>query len=300
MSGAEFSLTAASIAGAVAFAREAGTGQLAMVQGDQVVVDEVYEDEAVDVYAVQKGLVSVLFAIAAHRGLLRLDDPVSHHLGPGWTHLPPQAELRLTIRTVLNMTTGMDDELRPSGEVGVTWRYDNVTYNYLKTALEVATGLSLAEVSDAWLFGPLGMGSTRWVERSVLRPDGQAITALESTAVDLARFGSMVLQGGGDVAPRPYVASLGRPGSLENPAWGLCWWSNEAAHHRLPRRESELQDGPVVPGAPADTITARGAAENRLFVVPSLDLVVARTVKPVSGERPEPFDRPFWTLLNHR
>ena len=38
--------------------------------------------------------------------------------------------------------------------------------------------------------------------------------------------------------------------------------------------------------------------ENRLFVVPSLDLVVARAAKPVErGERPVPFDRRFWELL---
>ena len=103
--------------------------------------------------------------------------------------------------------------------------------------------------------------------------------------------------GGGGVAPADYVRSLGKPGSEANPAWGLCWWNNDQPHHRLPRRESELQAGPVIPGAPADTIAARGAAENRLFLVPSLDLVVARTTVPVPGERPVPFDEPFWTRL---
>lgn len=98
--------------------------------------------------------------------------------------------------------------------------------------------------------------------------------------------------------PRPItVRSLARPGSEANPAWGLCWWNNDQPHHRLPRTESELQVGPVIPRAPADTIAARGAAENRLFVVPSLDLVIARTTAPVPGERPAPFDEPFWTRL---
>ena len=195
------------------------------------------------------------------------------------------------------MTTGMNDQLEPLGEVGVTWRYDNITYNYLKTVLEIATGLSLGELSRAWLFAPLGMDSSRWVARSVVRPDGRATTGLESTARDLALFGAMVLRGGDDVAPSAYLASLGRPGSVENPAWGLCWWNNDQSHHRLPMTESEVRPGPVVPGAPGDTITARGAAENRLFVVPSLDLVVARTVKPTPGERPVPFDARFWELL---
>ena len=108
---------------------------------------------------------------------------------------------------------------------------------------------------------------------------------------------AMVLRGGDDMAPSAYLASLGRPGSAENPAWGLCWWNNSQAYHRLPRTESEVRPGPVFPGAPADTMAARGAAENRLFVVPSLDLVVARTVEPTPGERPAPFDARFWELL---
>ncbi len=263
-----------------------------------MVVDEVVEAAPVDAYAVQKGLVSVMIGIAQDRGLLSLDDPVSDHLGTGWTHLPSAAEAELRIGTVLDMTTGLDDELRPQGQVGVSWRYDNVSYNYLKTALEVATGRSLRELSEAWLFEPLGMGSTRWVDRSVLRPDGVPITGLVSTAGDLAAFGTMVLNGGDGLAPADYLASLGRPGSQENPSWGLCWWNNDQTHYRLPRRESERRTGPVTPEAPADMISVRGAMENRLYVVPSLDLVVARTAGPVDrGTRPVPFDRPFWEAL---
>lgn len=54
----------------------------------------------------------------------------------------------------------------------------------------------------------------------------------------------------------------------------------------------------MTPEAPADMIAARGALENYLFVVPSLDLVVARTARLVGeGRRPERFDGPIWSLL---
>ena len=294
----QFGVSDVALARAAGFALGAGTAQLVIARGGDVLVDEVCEAEPVDVYAVQKGLVSVMLGIAQGRGLLDLGDPVSDYLGTGWTQLPSAAEARLSIGTALDMTTGMDDALRPLGEVGVSWRYDNISYNYLKTVLEVVTGLSLSEVSRVWLFEPLAMGSTRWVERPVLRPDGKPITGLLSTARDLARFGAMVLAGGDGVAPAEFLDSLGRPGSEENPAWGLCWWNNNQTHHRLPRRESELQRGSVTPEAPADAIVARGAMENRLFVVPSLELVVARTAKPVTrGTRPVLFDRPFWEAI---
>ncbi len=288
----------AALVDAVAFAAESGTSQLVVMRGGEVLVDEVFEAEPVDVYAVQKGLVSVMVGIAEDRGLLSLDDPVSDHLGAGWTQLPTAAEAEVRVRTVLDMTTGMDDELRPRGQVGVSWRYDNISYNYLKLVLETVTGQSLREVSQAWLFDTLGMASTRWVDRRVLRPDGHPITGLVSTARDLAAFGAMVVRGGAGVAPSEHLASLGRPGSQENPSWGLCWWNNDQAHHRFPRRESEQRSGPVTPEAPPDMISVRGAMENCLHLVPSLELVVARTARAVDrGARPVPFDRRFFALL---
>lgn len=291
----------AALARAIEFAREADTAQLMVVHRGEVLVDDADDPDPLDVFAVQKVLVSAMCAIAEHRSLLRHDDPVSRHLGSGWTHLDADAEAQLTIRRVLDMTTGVDGDLRPLGEVGTTWRYDNVSYNYLKTLLEIVSGRSMSELTEEWLLAPLGMTSTSWVERRVTRPDGRAITGLLSTAADLARFGSLVLAGGEGIVPAEHFALIGRPGSEENPAWGLCWWNNDQPHHRLPGSESEVRDGPPVPGAPPDTLTARGAMENRLYVVPSLDLVVARTFRAVSrDQRPIRFDQRFWDLLSGR
>lgn len=291
-------ITDAALRRVVDFAAQSGTAQLVVRRNGQALLDEIFEPEPVDVYAVQKGVVSVMFGMAQARGLLCLDDPVSEYLGAGWTNLSAAAEVEVTVRTVLDMVTGMDDELRPLGQTGVTWRYDNISYNYLKLVLETVSGLSLAEVSQRWLFDRLGMSSTQWIERPVFRPDGGAITGLLSTARDLATFGAMVLCGGDGVGPPDYLSSMGHPGSLQNPSWGLCWWNNNQSHHRLPRKPTEVRDGPVNPAAPADTISVRGAMENRLAIVPSLGLVVARTAAPVTrGSRPVPFDRPFWELL---
>ena len=47
------------------------------------------------------------------------------------------------------------------------------------------------------------------------------------------------------------------------------------------------------PTAPADMVSANGALTRRVYVVPSLDLVVTRI-----GDQPERgFDRQFWELL---
>ena len=82
-------------------------------------------------------------------------------------------------------------------------------------------------------------------------------------------------------------------------------------------REEKLIQGVPNPLAPADMISARGAFENVLNIVPSMQLIVARTAKeriraPASvnetsagprqeseakATKPAPFERTFWELL---
>lgn len=286
----------------IAFARDSGTAQLSVLVDGHVLVDEVFSDEPVDVYAVQKGLLSLLMGIAVDRGLLGLDDPMHRHLPQGWTRLEPLAESNLTIRHLLTMTTGMDDQLGPLGETGQSWRYNNTAYNYLKRVLCEKTGLDLAGLSHEWLFGPLGITQTRWVDRNARLPDGRPLTGLLSTASDLIRVGILVL-GGGLLEGRPivsqdYIAAMALPGSTENPAWGLLWWNNSAPCFRVPMREEKVYDGVIIPAAPADLVAARGAGENHLGVSGSARLVVARTAQPrPAGERPIPAERGIYERL---
>ncbi len=283
---------------AVTFAAANGTAQLVIADSNGPLVDETYHAAPVDVYAVQKGLLAVLLMIAEERLLLDLPDPVNHHLDPAWTGLSPWDEAKLTVEILLQMTTGMDDELAPLGVIGETWRYNNTAYNYLKPILELHTGLTLDALTRAWLLEPLGMTATRWVDRPLRLPDGRAVTGLLSTAGDLAQFGMMLLQGGGGLVSPQQIERLSQPGSTENPAWGLCWWNNNQTSFRLPMREDRRYDGPLTPAAPEDMISARGAMENYLYVAPSMDLVIARTAAPLeAGARPVRFDKPFWQLL---
>jgi CubicO group peptidase (beta-lactamase class C family) len=284
------------------FVRTTGTSQLYIEQDGKVLLDEVIEEEPVDVFAVQKGILTLLMGIAEEKYLLEIIDPVNHHLDPEWTKLSPWDEAKLTIEILLNMTTGMDDELGPLGTIDKTWRYNNTAYNYLKKILCLHTGQSLDELSREWLFEPLAMVDTRWVERSQQLPDGTPVTGLLSTARDLAQVGLMVLNGGkvngGDVIPGHFLQQLARPGSDENPAWGLCWWNNDQDKYRIPMSEEKSQSGPAIPGAPSDLIAARGAFENYLYVVPSEDLVVARTAKPPTEKQQHPsFESEFWSLM---
>ena len=92
-------------------ARVTSTAQIAVWQDGQVRLDIEFDATPVDVFAVQKGLVSLLLGIAEEKFLLDIPGRVNHHLTPGWTQLSPCDEAKLTIEILLNMVTGMDDEL---------------------------------------------------------------------------------------------------------------------------------------------------------------------------------------------
>ena len=288
---------------AVAFARDTHSAQLVLFEGDECLLNEVFDPEPVDVYAVQKGLIALLIGKAQQDYLLETSDPINHHLDPEWTQLGPWDEAKLTIETLLTMTTGMDDELKPLGEIGRSWRYNNTAYQYLKKILCLHTGLSLQALSEQWLFEPLGMQQTTWVDRAVTMPDGTLISGLMSTARDLAKIGRLVLgrgtfEGNRLLTEDHYFDQLVAPGSEENPAWGFLWWNNRGSHYAVPMREERVVQGPMLPNAPGDLVAARGALQNHLAVSPSLNLVVARTTQtPATGERPAAFEDHFWRLL---
>lgn len=280
-------------------AAKSGTAQLVVQQGDKTLLEYTAQEAPVDVFAVQKGLVSMLFGIAEEKYLLDISDNVNHHLAPEWTRLSPWDEAKLTIETLLQMTTGMDDELAPLGVIGETWRYNNTAYNYLKRLLEEQTGLTMNDLTTNWLLAPLGMSETSWQDRPQQLPDGRHLTGLLSTARDLIKVGQVILGGGQNLLAAHYMERMFTPGSVENPAWGLCWWLNNQPHFRVPMREEAIHPGPIIPSAPPDLVAARGAGENGLYVVPSQQLVVARTAMPRRPDavRPAPFEQAFWQLM---
>ena len=283
----------------VAWAGENSTAQFVILQDGRRLVDVSFNPVPVDVFAVQKGLFSLIVSIAEHRGLLTRDDCMTDVLGAGWTNLAPSLERTITIRRILTMTTGMADDLSAFGEIGRSYRYNNVAYNYLKQMLCALVGRGLNELTTSWLTESLGMRHTRWLDRDVLLPNGSAMTGLQSTAQDLSRLGLMVLRGGqwagAQVLPDPtWLTEMVAPGSVDNPAWGYLWWNNNQDGFRVPMNETKRFEGPPIPTAPSDLVMTRGAHGNHVGTLASLNLVVARTAQ---SETSPTFEREMWQRL---
>jgi CubicO group peptidase (beta-lactamase class C family) len=250
-----------------------------------------------DVASVQKSVAAMLVGIAQHRGLVQLADPVHKHLGPGWSKASPEQEQAITIRHLVTMTCGLLDDLTFEAPAGTRWRYNSAAYSRTVDLVAAAAKESPDALTRKWLTGRIGMNDSKWVgrpgagDRNPVNPRGFA-----TTARDLARFGLLILaegRWGGEtvIADREYLRAALRPSQELNPSYGYLWWLN--GQKEVARGAGKRTPGPLIPGAPADLVAALGAGDRKLYVVPSLGLVVTRL-----GDATGPgFDKEFWQAL---
>ena len=245
-----------------------------------------------DVASAQKSVASILVGIAQQKGLLKIDDRVSQHLGVGWSRATPQQEDAITIRHLITMTSGLTDREVFEARPGTKWRYNTTVYAKSMDVVVAAAKMDRHELTSQWLTQPLGMSDSKWVERGSAEFQRTNRFGFATTARDLARFGLMILAGGkwsdktvlGD---RQYLKDATTTSQNLNPFYGYLWWLNRNANAAGSARRLET--------APRDMFSANGALTRRCFVVPSLQLVVTRL-----GDRPDAgriFDRQFWKLL---
>jgi CubicO group peptidase (beta-lactamase class C family) len=103
------------------------------------------------------------------------------------------------------------------------------------------------------------------------------------TARDWARLGEFMRLGGqwtGKQIIRNELLADCLRGTKQNPAYGLTWWLKEAVPEAILRDVPILQRdiGDIVKSdrLPEDLFLAAGAGKQRLYVIPSLKLVVVR------------------------
>jgi CubicO group peptidase (beta-lactamase class C family) len=248
-----------------------------------------------DVASQQKSFVALLVGVAVDKGLLDVERPVSDYLPAGWSKADPDQEMRIKVRHLLEMNSGLDAALRPVAEPGERFFYNTPAYAKLKDVLERASGQTLDAITRDWLTKPAGMADTAWRQRPAAFAGVGNPTGLVTTPRDVARMGDLVLNrglaaDGGRVISLAQLDAIFRP-TVTNPGYGRLWWLNSGAWWAGPGPEAARREGAYIPGAPADLIAAMGAQDRILYVVPSLQLVVVRLGRAASDRT---FDRELW------
>ncbi len=217
-----------------------------------------------------KSITAFLVGIALEQGKVKLDQPVSDVLGSGWSRASKAQEKAIRIEHVLQMTSGLNANLEYEGPPGTTWKYNTEVYQQLHPLLEKAVGSTMQEFSKKVLFEPMGMRNSKFRYHSFVM-----------NARDMGRFGLMVLAKGNwngqpIMKDRTYFDSMLDSSQQLNESYGYLWWLNGKESFRTVGRQRQALRGPLVPDAPNDLVCANGKGGQRIYVVPSLGLVVVR------------------------
>lgn len=250
-----------------------------------------------------KSVLSTLVGQLAATGRLSLEDPVSRWLGAGWSRAPA-TEPRITVRDLLAMASGLNDSLQAVAPPASRFYYNNPAYYQLFQVVQRASGQEINAASRTLLFDAIGMTS-RW---RLSFDTGEPGFILSATARDMARFGLLALSKGrwdGSAVLRDsaWFEQAWRASTPDNAGYGYLWWLNGSASYRtpgpylLPAVQSML-----IPSAPRDLKAALGKGDKKIYVVPSLDVVVVRHGQEADAAGGNPlaisaFDEQWWQRL---
>ena len=93
-----------------------------------------------DVASAQKSIVAVLIGMAQERQLLSLEDPVSQHLGEGWSKTTREQGRSSNIAHLLSMSSGLHEDLSFDVAAGTSWYYNTPADHMLMRVVEIAAG----------------------------------------------------------------------------------------------------------------------------------------------------------------
>lgn len=251
-----------------------------------------------------KSVVGALVGEYVRQGRIGLDSTVTRYLGAGWSR-SPTTESRITVRHLLGMMSGLDDSLRLVAQPGIRFYYNNPAYYQLFGVLAAAGGTSVQASSRALLFDRIGMSTASW---RLNIDTGEPGLVLSCSARDMARFGLLALNrgrwnGAQVLADSAWFAASSQAAPPDNPGYGFLWWLNGGATYRTPGPYLlPTVTGPLIRSAPPDLIAALGKGDKKIYVIPSLELVVVRhgneaDVAPGNPLAVSAFDEQWWQRL---
>lgn len=233
-------------------------------------------------------------------GQVDLDSPAYSFI-PGGHPLTDPCKSKITLRHLLTMTSGIVGESRGiigvsitgtdcgpfefalgrcpnkyyalaaklSAKPGDRWDYSDAAFAHLSLIFNNITRGEIGDFLKERVLDRIGIEDISWDVQGggkFIGPHTNAHMGIHVTARDLARFGYLMLREGiweeQQLVPKRWIEMSTRTSQRLNESYGYGWWVNSTTK--------------LLPEMPKDTFAARGYNSNQCYVVPSLDLVVAR------------------------
>jgi CubicO group peptidase (beta-lactamase class C family) len=250
------------------------------------------------IYSGTKAFWNLAALAAAEDRLIDLDDRVADTI-TAWRNDPRKSQV--TVRQLLNFDSGIEPLFRL-----------HETQSENRDALALRARM-VADPGGAFIYGPAGLQvfhqilkdklrdqtPTHYLERRVLhrlslgrqrylpdRADNPLLaTGWILTARQWAKMGQVVLDHGAPVISQKSLDQCWR-GTSANRAFSLGWWNNRAApdgrefdfeQMLIPKwQNQDWHDACLCRDAPDDLVACIGSEGQRLYVIPSLKLIVVR------------------------
>ncbi|WP_339625106.1 serine hydrolase [uncultured Winogradskyella sp.] len=250
-----------------------------------------------------KTLTTAVTGIAQNEGLLSINDKVSDYISTSWTSATLDKENLITNKDLLSMTSGLNDglgdditatNLQYLADAGERWAYHNV-YVKLQDVVAAASNQSWTTYFNSKLKEPIGMTGA-WLQNG-------SFNVYWSTTRSMARFGLLTYANGQwentQIVPENYLENAINTSQDLNKAYGYMWWLNGKSSFRLPQSQVEFT-GSLIPNAPSDMYAALGRDDQKIYVVPSKDLVIVRMGNAANDQNfaLSNFDNELWSYLN--
>ncbi|MDC9721516.1 MAG: serine hydrolase [Urechidicola sp.] len=252
-----------------------------------------------------KTLTSVTVGIAEQEGHLELNNRTNSYLGDGWTNMTQERENAVTVLNQLSMTSGLNDLIFDctdpiclfyKADASTRWAYHNAPYTLLQDVIGNGTGETFENYFNSVLRDKIGMDGA-WFGTNNYN------NVYFSTARSMARFGILMMNKGtwesDEILNQAYYSAMTNPSQSINKSYGYLWWLNGKQSFMLPGSQ-EVFNGTLIPNAPSDLIAGLGKNDQKLYVVPSQDLVIIRMGDVASDDAlvPITFDNELWEKIN--
>jgi CubicO group peptidase (beta-lactamase class C family) len=253
-----------------------------------------------------KSLASFITGIAQQKGFVNINNTVSSYIGNGWTTAPLVKENAITVKNLLQMTSGLED-VPPSPcsnedtakacllykvDNNLRWAYHTGAYRKIQDVVSNAAGLSYNTITTNWIKSHIGMGGI-WSQQ-----------VYYSKARDMARFGLLNLNKGiwvNDTLMKDslYFKAMTNTSQVFNNAYGYLWWLNGKTSFMAPQSQLVIP-GVLMSNAPNDMYCALGKNDQKIYVVPSQKIVIVRQGNSAGGFSlaSSAFDNTLWDYIN--
>lgn len=293
------------------YLQQKNTKAFLILKGGRIVAEKYFGSFTVDSNwywaSAGKTATALLVGIAQQEGWLNINNQTSQYLGTGWTSAPPAKEAMITVRHQLTMTTGLDDAVQPDNDctlpaclqykadAGIRWSYHNAPYTLLEKVVEAATGSSYNNYFQLKVRDRIGMNGL-WIKTGFNN-------VYYSTARSMARFGLLLMNKGkwnetAILSDGTYFNNQVNSSQNINPAYGYLTWLNGKSSYMLPTLHASF-NGSLTPNAPADMYAALGKNDQKIYVVPSMNVVVIRMGESAGNVQlaTSSFDNELWGKL---